>query len=319
MKIIQLDQRSQEWHDWRNGKDLDGFPRITATTAAVVSGRSKWKTPWRLWNEMTGRRQPDPVNPAMLRGVRLEPVALAAYEELVGFRAAPVCIEHDNIPWAAASLDGLNVEKHVVVEIKCPGEAHHAMALAGVVPPLYWAQMQWQLLCAGNGFIAHYWSFDGAQGKLLVVPPDPVFQQTLLAQAEEFRRMLVEDVPPAGDDWMEAARQWRAAKQAVEDAKALLEEAESKLKELAGEQERIEAGGVIFSRYSAKGSVDNEALLRDLGVDEETVERYRKPGSSRIRITQTKEDMTEFDRGITVTQEAAIAVAAANAEADAWW
>ena len=39
MKIVQLDQRSQEWHDWRAGKDIDG-PRITASNIAVIAGIS---------------------------------------------------------------------------------------------------------------------------------------------------------------------------------------------------------------------------------------------------------------------------------------
>ena len=60
-KVVDLDQRSQEWHDWRNGVDIDG-PRITATAASVILGNNPYKTPHRLWLQMTGQAGPDPVN-----------------------------------------------------------------------------------------------------------------------------------------------------------------------------------------------------------------------------------------------------------------
>lgn len=44
MKIINLPQRDKDWHDWRR-------KGITASDAAVLLGRSPYKTKWRLWAE----------------------------------------------------------------------------------------------------------------------------------------------------------------------------------------------------------------------------------------------------------------------------
>ena len=47
MKIVDLSQRSPDWLRWR-------AQGVTASEAAVVLGRSPYKTPWRLWAERTG-------------------------------------------------------------------------------------------------------------------------------------------------------------------------------------------------------------------------------------------------------------------------
>ena len=47
MKIVDLTQRSPDWLRWR-------AQGVTASEAAIVLGRSPYKTPWRLWAERTG-------------------------------------------------------------------------------------------------------------------------------------------------------------------------------------------------------------------------------------------------------------------------
>src|SRR5260364_319825 len=47
MKIIDIAQRSNAWHVWRRRG-------VTASDAAVLLGRSPYKTLWRLWAEKTG-------------------------------------------------------------------------------------------------------------------------------------------------------------------------------------------------------------------------------------------------------------------------
>ncbi len=49
MKIVDVVQRSPDWQGWR-------AQGVTASEAAVVLGRSPYKTPWRLWAERTGLR-----------------------------------------------------------------------------------------------------------------------------------------------------------------------------------------------------------------------------------------------------------------------
>ena len=41
MRVVDLKQRTPEWHAWRNAG-------VTASEATVLLG-SPYKTPWRLW------------------------------------------------------------------------------------------------------------------------------------------------------------------------------------------------------------------------------------------------------------------------------
>ena len=68
--LINLEQRTQAWYDWRNGLDLpDAAPRITATAASVIMGNSPFQTASQLWEQMVGLRPPTETNAAMQIGV----------------------------------------------------------------------------------------------------------------------------------------------------------------------------------------------------------------------------------------------------------
>ena len=47
MKVINVSQRSDAWRVWR-------AQGMSASEAAIIMGRSPYKTPWRLWSEKTG-------------------------------------------------------------------------------------------------------------------------------------------------------------------------------------------------------------------------------------------------------------------------
>ena len=319
MKIITLDQRSQAWFDWRNGLNLpDGKPRITATAASVIMGKNPYKTPYRLWMQLTGRSEPDAENWAMRRGTRMEPEAMECYTRETGNVMQPVCIEHPDFPWAAASLDGLSVFGDLLLEIKCPGQSVHEMALAGLVPDHYMAQVQWQLFCcAGEVDEAHYYTYDGKDGAKVTIRPDPIFQNEMFEACKTFRQMLVDDVSPSGSEWLDAARAWRKIKEEADEVKGNLEEAQKRLIELLPEtSDKLEGGGVVVTRYSAKGGVDNDKVIDALwdmldtlkgkyvtvcgqaGIDLAGLETYpppladviatfRKPDSVRYRVSPT--------------------------------
>lgn len=318
MKIVTLDQRSQEWFDWRNGRDLlDGKPRITATAASVIMGKNPFKTPYRLWMQLTGRAEPDAENWAMRRGTRMEPEALACYTKETGNVMQPVCIEHPDFPWAAASLDGLSVFGDLLLEIKCPGQSTHDLALSGIVPDYYYHQIQWQLFCC-NGEVseAHYYTFNGTSGAKVVVRPDPILQNEIFEACKAFRQMLVDDTPPAGSDWLDTARSWRNAKEEADQAKENLDAIQKRLIALLPETEdKMDGGGVLVTRYTAKGGVDNDKVIDTLwgtlnflkGKYEEVcgqagiamdgsesfpplaniIDAHRKPDGTRYRVSAT--------------------------------
>lgn len=267
-KIIDLDQRSRAWHDWRNGIDIDG-PRITATAASVIMGNNPYKTPHRLWLQMTGQAPPDATNPAMLRGQKYEDEACLAFMQKHGGFYEPKCIEHPNTPWAAASLDGLSLIADSILEIKVPGAAVLTMAKSGIVPSYYYTQVQWQLFCCPAALRAWFWAYnpDTKQGYRVAVLPDPAFQEALLKQCTAFRESILTRQTPAGDTWVAAATRWRSLKQQIESDQQALLEIEKELTELMPPGlKRHEGGGVSITRVKTQAKVSWSEFLATRGM-----------------------------------------------------
>lgn len=193
MKIIELKQNSKDWYAWR-GKGLG------ASDAPVVMGDSPWTTVFELWGQKTGLLPEKEASPfaiaAMRRGNELEPVARAWYIAKTGIVVEPVAAEHEQLQFLRASFDGYSREHQLVVEIKCPGKADHAKAVKGIVPDKYMPQIQQQLFIAGPDAVCDYVSFDGKEGVIIRVKPDPGYQSVLIAKMQEFWNLVESRTPP---------------------------------------------------------------------------------------------------------------------------
>lgn len=144
MKIIEgLIQGSPEWHAWRKYK-------LTATSAGILMDHNPWESPLDLFNSIWGITPPKEKTAAMQRGNDLEDEARQLFIKHTGIDMIPICVEHDEMPWFAASLDGWSKEKKAVLEIKCPNEMNHSAYLEGHIPYHYFDQMQWQLFITGG-------------------------------------------------------------------------------------------------------------------------------------------------------------------------
>lgn len=102
MAIIDLVQRSEAWFEWRKGG-------ITASMIPVIMDMSPYQTPYELWAELVGLKEPADLtnNIHVQRGVAQEPEARDAVEEQYGKPYLPVCVEADHETLFRASLDGL--------------------------------------------------------------------------------------------------------------------------------------------------------------------------------------------------------------------
>lgn len=326
MELIRIEQRTPEWHAWRDGKDLqDNLPRITATTASIIAGTSRFKTPHQLWREMTGKAVAPKVGYAALKGAQKEDTVLQHYIREVGFVVAPVCIQSSVTPWVAASLDGYNKKRRRGAEFKCNGAKIHEMALCGEIPPYYFDQMQWQIFASDGeiervDYYSFPWSDDVEQkGHLIQVFPDKLRQEILFDMANKFRNILLKDnVPPYSTDWEFAAKNWRLAHQRKEDAEAEMEEAKSKLILLLPDTGKFEGAGVSVNLIAGKkGAVDMKTAtakfiteLKQKGIDptwalakfNSILEQSRKPdvkGSYSIRVHgEISGDQDTADSGI---------------------
>lgn len=167
MKIVSIKQNGKEWREWR-GLGLG------ASDAPVIMGESPYQTPFELWLDKTGiRKRPEPnafQAAAMQRGIRLEPVAREMLEKKLGIKFENLCAEHKEYDFMRVSFDGINLDKRILIEIKCPGKEPHKDALNGKVPKYYYSQVQQQLLIAKEHVDkALYVSWDGESKDLAIV------------------------------------------------------------------------------------------------------------------------------------------------------
>ena len=159
MKIINIAQRTPEWHDFRkNG--------VGASESAAVLGLSKYKTPHNIWEGKTGRSFPQVVNEYMQHGIDTEDTALEAFININGNNFKPICAEHERYPFIKASFDGVSENKQSFVELKCPRSSKliekldsQDVNLIRKEFPDYWCQVQHQHTVCGadvKGYLAAY-------------------------------------------------------------------------------------------------------------------------------------------------------------------
>lgn len=275
-RLEPLRQNSADWRDWRRGG-------LGSSDAPVVMGDSRWMMPRTLWEIKTHRNEePDRDDLATRRGRRLEAAARAAYEAETAEIMEPHCVSHDHLSWMRASLDGLNFDGLLVLEIKCPLRSRdHALALGGQIPRHYYAQLQHQLEVS-HARELHYWSFDGRRGALVKVLPDHGYIERLVQAEVEFWKSVTENRWPEprfkeqdlSDDpnWSEAARRYRRVRQRLDELSDEEHELRGRLLGLS-DSRRAFGAGVELIRTSRKGAVNYGAIPELEGVD---LDRYRK-------------------------------------------
>ncbi len=281
--IIQLAQGSPEWLEYRRTM------RNASETAAVL-GESPWLTPFQLWLLKTGRTTTK-VTAAMQHGTDMEPIARAAYEAQTGEVMQPLVLQDGKY---SASLDGMDLDGRLIVEIKCPYQGQESAlwkdALAGRVPEHYQLQVQHQLLVSG-AHRAHFWVFDGTEGLLLPVERDEGVMERIRRGWEAFQVYLDTDTPPPLTDadtvvrddavWQAAATAFAAAKQAADHADVSLAQARETLVSLA-QHPREQGAGVSVTRFWKQGSVAYAKIPALKGID---LEQFRGKAREEVRVS----------------------------------
>ena len=283
---VKLVQGTPEWHAHRANY------RNASETAAVM-GDSPWQTPYQLWSLRTGRAR-QVVTPAMARGTALEPQARLAYEALTGQVMQPlVLVEGDY----SASLDGLTFDGSLIVEIKCPVKGADSTlwkaVASGQVPEHYGWQIEHQLMVSG-ATLAHLYVFDGSEGLLREIAPQPERWQAIQDAWNTFMRCIETDTPPElterdkvvrkDSGWLAAAEVYLDLKRQAESLGALVDEAKEKLVGLASHPSESGAG-VTVTRFWKQGSVDYKKVPELKGVD---LSSYRGAGREEVRVTVGK-------------------------------
>ena len=186
--IVDLEQGSDEWLDWRDNV-------IGSSDAPTIMGENPWKSVKQLLSEKLGEVERFGGNAATRRGTALEPEARRKYEELTGNQVEPAVLQSATYPWQVASVDGLGEDGCVVVEIKCGQKAYEYAASEQEVPGHYVGQLQHILAVTGLPQIDFFCYSPGEEEVLLTVERDDEYIDRLIAAEQEFLRDLHDRMP----------------------------------------------------------------------------------------------------------------------------
>lgn len=172
-----MKQQSFDWIKWRE----EG---IGSSEAASIMNASPWVSARQLWEIRTGRRDPQPINYPMRRGLALEPLARRCYEEKTGIRVAAGLAIHPKYDFIRGSFDALNESRSHSAELKAPGKADHTLALCNKIPEKYLWQLVHQMAVLQIEE-TNYFSFYGWQ-----IPKDLIWKRDYLEGLGEHESLI---------------------------------------------------------------------------------------------------------------------------------
>lgn len=315
MKIINLPQRSPEWHLWRSGG-------VSASAAAVIMGISPYKTLWRLWAEKTGRAVEEDLsrNPNVLRGFELEDRARQCCEKVLSEDfLLPVCAASEKNPLILASFDGLT-EDNVPTELKCPSQKSYDNVVkdceGSEAYQLYYPQVQQQIYVADApyGWLMFYAPTNNGDHRIFKIQRDDSFIGNLETGINQFWDMVQKDQAPKldpnrdlyipsdkeADDWIYHSTDYRLLDQQIrmmedkiKSLKGKRGVAQKEMQKMMGEFYKAEFAGVSITRFEKQGAVDYERFLSENqpNLDVKSLDKYRKNGSTQYRVTVTNKAM----------------------------
>ena len=251
-------QGSSEWLSWRKNK-------ITASELPIIMGKSKFLTPYELWQQKLGFIDGVKDNFAMQKGRRLEPIVRDQINRELKCDYQSVVWVHDNLEWAAASLDGYDEMSNTILEIKCPGLEDHKTAEAGDVPLHYKDQIYWQLFCSGADFAIYASYYEGKIESVKIKLDHDHLINEMLPKATEFYRCLIEMVEPpttekdfiqiTDEQFPEIAREWKAANEMAKFYKNKEDHFKKKLLNFTDDSNCVGCG-LKIQRIKRDGSIE---------------------------------------------------------------
>lgn len=274
------EQGSPEWLQMRKNK-------ITGTDAPIIMGESPWKSPLELYAHKISDHPQMPITDRMQRGVELEPIARDLFTLKTGLEVEPKVVVKG---WAMASLDGISKCGRHLVEIKCPSDKAHALALAGRIPTYYYAQLQHQMfVCNLDGM--YYFSFDGEDGVVVEVDRNQPYIDRMVEAELRFYECLINRTPPDSSEtpytrrddyeWSSYASLWMGISRRIKELEQQQEDLRQRLVFMSG-QSNCKGGGISLCRVQKKGNVDYSKIPELRGVD---LEKYRKEPTEYWRVS----------------------------------
>ncbi len=273
MKLLQHKQGSVEWLEMRR-------KGIGASDAPIIMHVSPWTVPYELWLQKTSGKEKE-MNASMRYGKETEEEERKEFEKMIGTTFFPdMTFASNERAWALASLDGIDFDQTVIMEIKQANQKDHESAKNGKIPEKYFPQLQHQMYVCKEKNITRNLYCSSHKGDRVVVEvkrDDAYIEKMLKAEDVFYYENLVKGIPPLTEDMLEYAA---VLKNVDGDIKRLEEEREyckNALISLSNGRP-FKAYGVTLTKSEYKGSIDYDAIPELFGVDKE---KYRKPSQER--------------------------------------
>lgn len=171
---------------------------IGGSDIAAVMGKSRYKTPYRLWCEKTGRIENTVTNlEAVELGTELEEFVAQTFSKRTGkaVRKAPKAYQHPDCPYIVAHVDRLITGTDELLECKTCS-AYKLDEWQNAIPKEYVLQVMWYLGITGRkkGWIACL--IGGQKFDYKSIEFDPELFNLMVERAKEFYNMVQTDTPP---------------------------------------------------------------------------------------------------------------------------
>ena len=327
MKQVNIEQRSQQWLDWRRCG-------VSASDAAVLLpkrvGVSPYKSRWQLWAEKSGiLKEPDlSANPHVLRGIEQEDDARNQMEQALNDAPLlPVCAEWEQNSVLRASFDGLTKDGYPV-ELKCPCEKVYNDVKTlkdkseGYCRAFYQVQFQLLVADAAMGWLCFY-----RQGLPLLpvcIRRDDDLIKQLQQEAINFWNQVEEGDEPDKDpnldvyvptdeqertQWQQLAMAYRQRQKRLDKLKDELDAGKShqkqlqqQLQQLMGDFKAGEFDGLRVCQSLCRGTVDYqqalEALCQQHQINLPDLESFRRKSRQQVKVTLVEKNLQDSDSTI---------------------
>lgn len=286
MKQITLQQNTPEWLNYRlNGVGASEIPSISGITGAFTNYHA-------IMMQKLGHVQE--ISPYLEKifkdGHEWEIVARDIINDQ-GYNFVPMVVESDENQRYFASLDGIDLEKKMILEIKSCTTTKKFDSFVKETPKHYYSQVQWQLFVTGLDQAMLAFVHDE---KMIVrnITADKDHQLFLKQYADKFLEELdeakVKGLQPVQQIMNPDIHRIVKLKQIEAQMKFQLEKIDEEIKTLAERNLRefgatkIENDLLSIQTVEREGSVDYKKIPELQNID---LNKYRKKGTSYLKIT----------------------------------
>lgn len=283
-------QGSADWLALRKTK-------ITATDISCIMGASTYMTPYELWEQKIGLKEPPEENEGMRIGRKYEDKIRKWANENFNCNFEPDVVIHPEMPFILASLDGIDYEKKIIIEAKTCNEELFRKIKDGHIPYGFYIQQQIQLECVGfkkSYLCAYNPKLDEMCFQL--VEWDECRCQEYINAARSFKFCVDNLVSPAlnaedyecideTDEMKELISQYKECKHMLVTFEDIEKKLKNEIVERVGKR-NAKGLGVKITKVIKRGSVDYESLFKDHEIDKDVVNDYRKPDTEYFKISE---------------------------------